>query len=60
MIDGNTLKADRIRLIVLNCVYVTACCLSIALAALEFPQYHMLFNLEGLAGAVIVVLAFAP
>lgn len=59
MIDGSTLGRDQLRLIVLNCVYVAACCLSIALAALAFPEYHILFDAKEAAGAVIVVLAFA-
>jgi hypothetical protein len=59
MTDGNTLSGDQLRLIVLNCVYVAACCLSIVLTALAFPEYHILFDARGAAGAIIVVLTFA-
>jgi len=56
---GNTLSGDRLRLIVLNGIYIAVCCLSIAFTALAFPEYHMMFDPKGLAGAVMVVLAFA-
>ena len=59
MTVGSTLSADQLRLIALNCLYVAACCLSIVLAALVFPEYHILFEARGAIGAVIVVLAFA-
>ena len=59
MTDGSTLSRDQLRLIVLNCIYVAACCLSILLTALAFPEYHILFDARGAAGAVIVVSAFA-
>jgi len=59
MTDGSILSRDQLRLIVLNCAYVAACCLSIVLTALAFPEYHILFDARGAAGAVIVVLAFA-
>jgi hypothetical protein len=59
MTDGNTLSPNQLRLIVLNCVYVAACCLSIVLTALAFPEYHILFDARAAAGAVIVVLVFA-
>jgi hypothetical protein len=59
MTDGSTLSREQLRLIVLNCVYVAACCLSIVLTALVFPEYHILFNARGAMGAVIVVLVFA-
>jgi len=59
MTVGSTLSADQLRLIVLNCIYVAACCLSIVLTALAFPEYHILFDLGKMAGAVIVVAAFA-
>jgi hypothetical protein len=59
MTVGSTLSADQLRLIVLNCIYVAACCLSIVLTALAFPEYHILFDVGEMAGAVIVVAAFA-
>lgn len=59
MTDGSILSRDQLRLIVLNCVYVAACCLSIVLTALVFPEYHILFHTGGAAGAVLVVLVFA-
>jgi hypothetical protein len=59
MTDGSILSRDQLRLIVLNCVYVAACCLSIVLTAMVFPEYHILFDARGAAGAAIVVLAFA-
>ncbi len=59
MTDGNTLSRQQLELIVLNCVYVAACCVSIVLTALAFPEYHILFDARGAAGAVIVVLVFA-
>ena len=59
MTDGNTLSGDQLRLIVLNWVYVAACCLSIVLTALVFPEYHIAFDIKGASGAVIVVLVFA-
>ena len=59
MTDGNTLSRGQLRLIVLNCVYLAACCLSIVLTALVFPEYHILFDAGGAAGAIIVVLVFA-
>ncbi len=59
MTDDSILSRDQLRLIVLNCVYVAACCLSIVLTALVFPEYHILFDARGAVGAVIVVLAFA-
>jgi hypothetical protein len=59
MTDGNTLSRDQLRLIVLNCVYLAACCLSIVLTALVFPEYHILFDARGATGALIVVLVFA-
>jgi hypothetical protein len=59
MTDGSTLSRDQFRLIVLNCVYVVACCLSIVLTALAFPAYHIQFDAGSAAGAVIVVLVFA-
>lgn len=59
MTDGSILSRDQLRLIVLNCVYVAACCLSIVLTALVFPEYHILFHARGAAGAVLVVLTFA-
>jgi hypothetical protein len=59
MTEGTTLSGDQLRLIVLNCVYIAACCLSIVLTALAFPEYHILFDARGAAGAVIVVLVFA-
>ncbi len=59
MTVGGTLSADQLRLIALNCIYVAACCLSIVLTALVFPEYHILFDAGGATGAVIVVLVFA-
>jgi hypothetical protein len=59
MTHGSTLSRDQLRLIVLNCVYVVACCLSIILTALVFPEYHIQFDAGSAAGAVIVVLVFA-
>jgi hypothetical protein len=59
MTDGNTLSRDQLRLIVLNCIYIAACCLSIVLTALVFPEYHILFDARAATGAVIVVLVFA-
>lgn len=59
MTVGSTLSADQLRLIALNCIYVAACCLSIVLTALVFPEYHILFEARSAIGAVIVVLAFA-
>jgi hypothetical protein len=59
MTDGTTLSGDQLRLIVLNCVYVAACCLSIVLTALAFPEYHIQFDARSTGGAVIVVLVFA-
>ena len=59
MTYGGILSRDQLRLIVLNCVYVAACCLSIVLTALAFPEYHILFDVRTAAGAAIVVLAFA-
>ena len=59
MTDGRTLSGDRLGLIVLNCVYVAACCLSIVLTARVFPEYHILFDARGAIGAVIVVSVFA-
>ena len=59
MTDGNTLSRDQLGLIVLNCIYVAACCLSIVFTALVFPEYHILFDAKGATGAVIVVLVFA-
>jgi hypothetical protein len=59
MTDGSTLSRDQRRLIVLNCAYVVACCLSIVFTAQTFPDYHILFDARRAAGAVVVVLAFA-
>ncbi len=59
MTVGGTLSADQLRLIALNCIYVAACCLSIVLTALVFPEYHILFDARAATGAVIVVLVFA-
>jgi hypothetical protein len=59
MTGGTTLSADQLRLVALNCIYVAACCLSIVLTALAFPDYHILFDVKEIAGAVTVVSAFA-
>lgn len=58
MTVGNTWRA-QLGLIVLNCVYVAACCLSIILTAQLFPEYHILFDADRATQAVIVVLVFA-
>jgi hypothetical protein len=59
MTFDRTFSTDQLRLIVLNCIYIAACCLSILLAAVIFPEYHIMFDLNGLAGAILVVLLFA-
>ena len=59
MTDGRTLSGDRLGLIVLNWVYVAACCLSIVLTARAFPEYRILFDAWGAIGAIIVVSGFA-
>jgi hypothetical protein len=53
------LDKSQLKLIVLNCILIAICCVSLISVAALYPEYHISYHPSGLLRAVIVVLAFA-
>jgi hypothetical protein len=45
--------------IILNCICIAICCVSLYCIAVIYPEFHILYRTTALSGAVVVVLAFA-
>jgi hypothetical protein len=53
------LDKSQLKLIVLNCIHIAICCVSLVSVAALYPDYHVAYQPSGLPGAIVVVLAFA-
>jgi hypothetical protein len=59
MVGRHQLVRTRVRLQLLICLHLLACCISLVCISRVYPEYHILFELAGLPGAAVVIAAFA-
>jgi hypothetical protein len=59
MTDGRQLMSTRVRLQLLLCFHIAACCISLVCISKIYPEYHIFYNPAGLPGTVALVAAFA-
>ncbi|MBR1249466.1 hypothetical protein JQ609_21365 [Bradyrhizobium sp. AUGA SZCCT0169] len=52
------LRGEHLRLILI-CLHILVCCISLVFVATIYPEYHIFFRAADLAGAVVIVAAFA-
>ena len=59
MVGRHQIHEKQFRLIVLNCIHIAICCISLISVAALYADYHISYHPSGLFGAVVVILAFA-
>ena len=59
MTGGRQLIRERPRLVLLICLHIVVCCISLACVAYLKPVYHLLFNPTRLLAATATVAAFS-
>jgi hypothetical protein len=59
MIDRRQLLGEHHRLIFLNSIHITMCCISLICVAQLYSDYYIFYRPSGLYSAIVVILAFA-
>ena len=53
------LREEHLKRAVLVCLHIVGCCTSLVFIATIYPEYHLFFEVAGLAGAVAIIAAFS-
>lgn len=59
MAGRRQLREEHIKLLILICLHIVGCCISLIFVAKIYPEFHIFFRPADLAGAVAIIAAFA-
>jgi hypothetical protein len=59
MVRRLQLREEHFRLIILNCVHIAICCISLICVAMIYSEFYIFYRPKELLGAVVVILPFA-